>query len=122
MDIIDQLKLLETGKVSIFQRGQTILAARGEIERLRAALSVAQTYLPHVRPEAPVEGLMAAQRLIAEALEQSVSTPSLPGKCVDGEPSTCAQPYNWDDGVPYCDTCGLYRDTIAMQAARARRP
>lgn len=23
----------------------------------------------------------------------------------------CREPYTWDDGVPYCDTCGLYRST-----------
>lgn len=44
-----------------------------ENKRLRAALTIAQQYLPHVRPEAPVEGLMAAQRLIAEALEHGGS-------------------------------------------------
>jgi hypothetical protein len=27
----------------------------------------------------------------------------------------CREPYHWDDGVPYCDTCGMYRNTIALQ-------
>ncbi|HET8636737.1 MAG TPA: hypothetical protein VFL96_07800 [Acidobacteriaceae bacterium] len=30
----------------------------------------------------------------------------------------CTEPYHWDDGVPYCDTCGLYRNTIHRQEAR----
>lgn len=47
---------------------------RAENKRLHAALMVAQKYLPHVRPEAPVEGLMAAQRLISEALEPGGTT------------------------------------------------
>lgn len=38
MDIIDQLKLMEDGKVTVFPRDQTIVAARETIERLRAAL------------------------------------------------------------------------------------
>lgn len=44
-----------------------------ENAKLRAALTVAQKYLPHVRPDAPVDGLMAAQRLISDALEQPAS-------------------------------------------------
>jgi hypothetical protein len=32
----------------------------------------------------------------------------------------CREPYHWDDGVPYCDTCGLYRDTIALQESTRR--
>lgn len=49
------------------------------------------------------------------ALEQRETAPaatSKPGTCVDGEPNTCTQPFNWDDGVPYCDTCGLYRQSV----------
>lgn len=25
--------------------------------------------------------------------------------------AACAEPFHWDDGVPYCDTCGLYRNS-----------
>src|SRR5581483_4011630 len=21
----------------------------------------------------------------------------------------CQEPYHWDDGIPYCDTCGMFR-------------
>lgn len=31
---------------------------------------------------------------------------------------SCTQPWHMDDGVPYCDTCGMYRNTIALQEAR----
>ena len=35
--------------------------------------------------------------------------------------ANCREPWHWDDGVPYCDTCGMFRDTVARQeAARAR--
>lgn len=27
----------------------------------------------------------------------------------------CTEPYTWDDGVPYCDSCGLYRWSVHMQ-------
>lgn len=37
MDIIDQLKLLEAGKVTYFQHDETVRLAIKEIERLRAA-------------------------------------------------------------------------------------
>ena len=30
----------------------------------------------------------------------------------------CRQGYHWDDGVPYCDTCGLYRDSVARKLGR----
>ena len=33
--------------------------------------------------------------------------------------ANCREPWHWDDGVPYCDTCGLFRDTIARQGRRA---
>lgn len=40
-----------------------------------------------------------------------------------GAERTCQQPHHWDDGVPYCDTCGLYRHTIhcAGRAALAAK-
>lgn len=38
MDIIDQLKLLEAGKVPPFPREETLRVARETIERLREAL------------------------------------------------------------------------------------
>lgn len=25
--------------------------------------------------------------------------------------AACAEPFHWDDGVPYCNTCGLYRNS-----------
>jgi len=28
---------------------------------------------------------------------------------VAGREEACTEPFHWDDGVPYCDTCGLYR-------------
>jgi hypothetical protein len=33
----------------------------------------------------------------------------------------CREPWHWDDGVPYCDSCGLYRDTIMRQESRIMR-
>jgi hypothetical protein len=27
----------------------------------------------------------------------------------------CQEPFHWDDGVPYCNTCGLFRATIAIR-------
>lgn len=30
----------------------------------------------------------------------------------------CRQGYHWDDGVPYCDTCGLYRGSVARKLGR----
>lgn len=24
----------------------------------------------------------------------------------------CREPYHWEDGVPYCDTCGLFRASV----------
>ena len=29
--------------------------------------------------------------------------------------AACREPYHLNDGIPYCDHCGLYRDTIAKQ-------
>lgn len=29
--------------------------------------------------------------------------------------ANCREPWMIDDGVPYCCTCGLYRDTISRQ-------
>lgn len=38
-----------------------------------------------------------------------------------GREAKCCEPYHWDDGVPYCDTCGLYRNTIHREEkSRAR--
>lgn len=34
--------------------------------------------------------------------------------------ASCREPWHWDDGVPYCDTCGLFRDTIARQHGRLK--
>lgn len=31
--------------------------------------------------------------------------------------AACGEPYTWDDGVPYCDTCGLFRGSVAMKRA-----
>lgn len=33
----------------------------------------------------------------------------------------CTEPFHWDDGVPYCNTCGLFRATIAIQWRSERR-
>lgn len=27
----------------------------------------------------------------------------------------CHEPWHWDDGIPYCDVCGMFRATIARQ-------
>lgn len=32
----------------------------------------------------------------------------------DGE-RNCPAEWHWDDGVPYCDRCGLYRQSIHRQ-------
>lgn len=34
--------------------------------------------------------------------------------------AACLEPYHLNDGIPYCDHCGLYRDTIAKQLAEER--
>lgn len=26
--------------------------------------------------------------------------------------AACREPYHWDDGVPYCDKCGLFRSSV----------
>jgi hypothetical protein len=33
----------------------------------------------------------------------------------------CQEPHHVDDGVPYCDKCGLYRQTIARQRSAAAK-
>lgn len=33
----------------------------------------------------------------------------------------CRQPYTWDEGVPYCDRCGLYRNTVHREALEQAR-
>ena len=35
--------------------------------------------------------------------------------------ANCREPWHWDEGVPYCDTCGLFRDSVARAADR-RKP
>lgn len=33
---------------------------------------------------------------------------------------SCSEPFNWDDGVPYCDFCGMFRSDAARQARKTR--
>lgn len=32
-------------------------------------------------------------------------------KCSAPDEASCAEPFNWDDNVPYCDTCGVFRQS-----------
>lgn len=38
--------------------------------------------------------------------------------------AACAEPYTWDDSSPYCDTCGLWRESVwrAWHETVRRRP
>lgn len=31
---------------------------------------------------------------------------------------SCQEPWHMDDGVPYCDKCGIYRNAIHIQERR----
>lgn len=35
-----------------------------------------------------------------------------PNPCKPDRERSCAEPFTWNDGVPYCDKCGLYRSSI----------
>lgn len=46
-----------------------------------------------------------------------ISAAPMRGRCsalpIDPERERrCQEPYHWDDGVPYCDTCGLFRASV----------
>lgn len=59
--------------------------------------------------------------LTPEEMMQGAEIAAAPmrGKCsaipinVDLE-RQCQEPYHWDDGVPYCDTCGLFRASVKI--------
>lgn len=72
IDIIDQLKLLETGRVSIFPRDQTIRAARGEIEQLRALVEDACKVFDHY--DLPEHAFHYRRKLVPSD-DQSALTP-----------------------------------------------
>lgn len=57
-----------------------------------------------------------------ESTKQSTETPPRQQETVDGAKTptcqppygeNCTEPFNWDDGVPYCDTCGRFRSNEA---------
>lgn len=118
-----------------------LVEALAEIERLRKALkpfahhahvaealeqSALAPIVPHdYFPSAMHMGDCAVCGHVrdAEIHKQPATKPaaSRRGQCVDGEPNTCTQPVNWDDGVPYCDTCGLYRQKAALDAVTRRK-
>src|SRR6185295_12913628 len=42
------------------------------------------------------------------------------GICVNMIVDKCTEPFSWDDGVPYCDTCGIFRNKVAHDDHQAR--
>lgn len=49
--------------------------------------------------------------LIEDAVEFGRRCAALP--IVPEREEQCGEPYQWEEGAPYCDTCGLFRDSIA---------
>lgn len=88
MDIVDQLKLMEAGKVTYFQHDETVRLAIKEIGRLRVVLEDARHYAAVCPPpleltgEARIEMLERRHRIgMAGAHEQRERAPE--GECPD---------------------------------------
>lgn len=84
----------------------TMDRAADEIRRLRAVLE----HIIMLDPTAPIGDppdphffIRQAQQIAQRALGRVRPT----RKCSNDE--ICTEPFSWDDGVPYCDTCGMYR-------------
>ena len=41
-------------------------------------------------------------------------------QCNSEAEKRCTQPFHWDDGVPYCNTCGFFRATVAHEVSERR--
>jgi hypothetical protein len=42
-------------------------------------------------------------------------------QCNSETEKNCTQQWTMDDGVPYCDTCGYYRNTVHRKQLEAER-
>lgn len=68
----------------------------GPAHRAYEASKVAQPGQSSAQPAAPI------------AIEVGCAKRS---DCWEAE-KICQQPHHWDDGIPYCDVCGLYRQAV----------
>lgn len=104
--------------------GQYTSRLEAENERLRAYIQSLDGKTIAIRGDGDTfidDGIIVAADVLGdEKLAPTPRAAAKSGQCVGGEPNTCTQPFNWDDGVPYCDTCGLYRDKIAQNARKRR--
>ncbi|MDR3533983.1 MAG: hypothetical protein P4L90_25885 [Rhodopila sp.] len=102
-------------------------ALREAVEVMAAGIDEMLT-TPGAVPEGSVADICATAALHAlieagwTVQRASAPSPSTDIQCTTETEKTCTQPWHMDDGVPYCTTCGLYRNLIHQQeTARARR-
>ena len=56
---------------------------------------------------------------VLEALDRSAPSKACSEiPIVPEREAACQEPWHIDDGVPYCDTCGLFRDSVARRLPR----
>jgi hypothetical protein len=95
-------------------------AQPAELERLRNEVASLRASLGQQadRPAEPI-GCPAPGACSCRSAQPAgrVEPITVGGGCADsadrwGAESACLQPHHWDDGVPYCTTCGLYKQTV----------
>jgi len=79
-------------------------------DKIAAAIAKLQSAHWHIINRTVNEGLVDG--LVRDAVSIiSIATLSnhRPLPCNENAERSCRETFNWDDGVPYCDKCGLFR-------------
>jgi hypothetical protein len=101
----------ETGWISVprddLQAAYDLLnAGRGSLERVRVGRSDL-----FITREGVAGLLYERLQVAAPQAETAKRTP-----CNDRTEPSCRASWHWDDGVPYCDECGYFRNSVTRRA------
>ena len=70
------------------------------------------THYPHAEHERPFDVLLKAFIVAFGAMTVKTNVRQLSSlACLPETERNCPQPWHWDDGVPYCDVCGVFRQS-----------